>query len=95
MFDLPVTEKVERKAAVRFRNFLLDEGFSMAQFSVYYRLLGGKDAAQTMDSRIQKNIPAEGLVNVVTITDKQYENMKIFQGRRRGKPKKTDQLALF
>jgi len=35
MFDLPVTQKEERKEAADFRNYLLDLGFEMAQFSVY------------------------------------------------------------
>ena len=38
MFDLPVVEKAERKAATDFRNALLDMGFEMSQFSVYLRL---------------------------------------------------------
>jgi CRISPR-associated protein Cas2 len=37
MFDLPVVEKAERKAATAFRNTLLDQGFEMSQFSVYMR----------------------------------------------------------
>ena len=34
MFDLPVGTDKERKRATKFINFLLDEGFSMSQFSV-------------------------------------------------------------
>ena len=37
MFDLPVGTDKERKKATKFRNFLLDEGFSMSQFSVYLK----------------------------------------------------------
>ena len=37
MFDLPVGTDKERKRATKFRNFLLDEGFSMSQFSVYLK----------------------------------------------------------
>lgn len=37
MFDLPVVEKAERRAATEFRNSLLDLGFEMSQFSVYMR----------------------------------------------------------
>ena len=37
MFDLPVVEKAERKAATDFRNALLDMGFEMSQFSVYLK----------------------------------------------------------
>lgn len=39
LFDLPVLEKEERKEASDFRKFLLDEGFTMSQFSVYLKLL--------------------------------------------------------
>ena len=38
MFDLPVGTKAERRAATRFRQSLLDDGFEMAQFSVYLRI---------------------------------------------------------
>ena len=42
MFDLPVVEKAERKAATDFRNTLLDLGFEMSQFSVYMRFCTGR-----------------------------------------------------
>ena len=35
VFDLPVLTKLERKRATQFRNDLLDEAFTMMQFSVY------------------------------------------------------------
>lgn len=95
MFDLPVTEKEERKAATGFRNFLLDQGFQMAQFSVYYRLLSGRDSAVAMEQNIKANLPDEGSVHVLTITDKQYENLKTFQGKRRQPTKKPEQLTFF
>ena len=37
MFDLPVGTKEQMRAATRFREYLLDEGFEMAQFSIYAR----------------------------------------------------------
>lgn len=43
LFDLPVVEKEDRKAATDFRNYLLDDGFQMVQFSTYVRLLSGKE----------------------------------------------------
>lgn len=36
-FDLPVVAPEQRKAAVRFRDSLLDDGFEMIQYSVYAR----------------------------------------------------------
>ncbi len=95
MFDLPVADKAERKAATKFRNYLLDEGFHRAQFSVYYRLMGGRDAVLAMERRIQAAVPAKGSVHLLTITDKQYENIRTYQGKRRDSPKNPDQLVLF
>lgn len=95
MFDLPVVEKADRKAATRFRNFLLDEGFAMAQYSVYYRMVSGKDRGETMEKRIHENLPEYGSVQVVAITDKQYENIKLFKGKQRENTEKRQQLLLF
>lgn len=59
LFDLPVGTKKERKAATAFRNFLLDQGFEMAQFSVYMRFCSGKEQAETYYKRIRKPCPRE------------------------------------
>ncbi len=95
MFDLPVVEKVDRKAATKFRNFLLDQGFAMAQFSVYYRMVSGKGRGQTLQQKIQKELPKYGNVQIISITDKQYENIKTFKGKRRDPHQKQKQLLLF
>jgi len=95
MFDLPVVEKSDRKAATKFRNFLLDQGFGMAQFSVYYRMVSGKENGQTLERKIRKNLPEYGSIQIVSITDKQYENIKTFKGKQREDPEKKQQLLLF
>ena len=95
MFDLPVVERSERKAAAEFRHFLLDEGFQMTQYSVYARLLGGHDRVAALERKIAARVPLEGSVHIMTITDKQYESIRTFQGGRRGSPKNPDQLRLF
>ena len=95
MFDLPVVEPEERRAATGFRNFLLDQGFAMAQFSVYYRLLNGYDAAKAMETKIESRLPPSGKVNTLLITDKQYERMRTFTGKRHDPPKKPSQFTLF
>ena len=43
LFDLPTLTKKERRAASGFRNYLLDQGFEMAQYSVYMRFCAGKE----------------------------------------------------
>lgn len=95
MFDLPVVEEQDRKQATKFRNSLLDYGFSMAQYSVYFRMLASKESAETMERKIEKQVPEKGAVYILTITDKQYENMRIFEGRPLKPVEKLDQLVLF
>ena len=48
MFDLPVMTKAERRAATQFRNFLLNDGYYMMQFSIYIRLCNGIEAALSL-----------------------------------------------
>ncbi|WP_038097390.1 CRISPR-associated endonuclease Cas2, partial [Treponema pedis] len=37
LFDLPTNTKEQRHRASKFRQQLIEDGFSMMQFSVYYR----------------------------------------------------------
>lgn len=96
LFDLPVVEKEERKSATAFRNFLLDEGFAMTQYSVYNRLLSGKEAVEKYSRKIFERLPDEGKVDIICITDKQYENIISYSSRKVNPSKKQDnQLLLF
>lgn len=96
MFDLPVASKAQSRAATKFREFLLDEGFEKSQFSVYARFCSGKEQFEAYMRRIEANLPAQGDVHILTFTDRQYENIVRFSSQRRRKQKKNpDQLALF
>lgn len=96
MFDLPVGTRAERRRATQFRHSLLDMGFEMSQFSVYLRYCAGKEAAEAYITRIEQALPPSGKVHVVQITDKQFEKIRTFHGRKRERsPGNPDQLALF
>ncbi len=96
MFDLPVGTRAEARAATKFREFLLDQGFEKSQFSVYARFVNGKEQVEAYMNRIEANMPVHGEVHVLTFTDRQYENIVRFSGRRKRAPQKNpDQLALF
>ena len=97
MFDLPVGTKKERKLATKFRKFLLDQGFEMAQFSVYLRFAESKEATETHINKIRRELPQKGNVHIVTITDRQYANAFVFSGRKEEKKhsEKPMQLQLF
>lgn len=96
LFDLPVTEPEQRKAATGFRNFLLDQGFEMAQFSVYVRYTSGREAVDAMTRKVEATLPSNGKVDILQFTDKQYENIVSFRSRERGAGKKApEQFVLF
>ncbi len=96
LFDLPVVTPAERKRATGFRNFLLDQGFEMVQFSVYARFAPGRDRAEAITRKIGAAVPQDGKVDVLYFTDKQYEQIVSFRGKPNGPmPKKPTQLALF
>jgi len=96
MFDLPVGTKAEMRAATKFREYLLDEGFEKSQFSVYARFCNGKEQSEAYMRRIEGHLPEGGDIQILSFTDKQYENIVRFSGQRRRKPKKNpDQMALF
>jgi CRISPR-associated protein Cas2 len=96
LFDLPVGTKKERKAATGFRNDLLDLGFQMSQFSVYLKFCAGKEQVESVARQVEAAMPPSGKVHLVTITDKQYENIRTYRGRKREPSSKIpNQLALF
>jgi CRISPR-associated protein Cas2 len=96
MFDLPVMEKAERKAATGFRNTLLDLGFEMSQFSVYMRFCSSPAQVDTLCKRVEEALPDGGKVNILQFTDKQYERIVTFHGQAKQPANKTpDQFDLF
>ena len=96
LFDLPVDTKKARKEYAQFRKFLLKDGFSQMQYSVYIRHCASEENAAVHIQRIEKNIPPDGEVRIVTVTDKQFERMRVFWGKKRQKTETPpSQLELF
>ena len=96
MFDLPVGEKAERKAATEFRHALLDLGFEMSQFSVYMRFCTSPAQVETYCKYVEEALPPGGKVNILQFTDKQYERIVSFHGRAKQPAQKApDQFDLF
>lgn len=96
MFDLPVDTKAARRQYTQFRKKLLENGFTRMQFSVYIRHCASEENANVHVQRVEKNIPPDGEVRIITITDKQFERMRVFWGKRRRAPEQPPpQLELF
>jgi len=96
-FDLPVVTRAERRAYTVFRRFLLNDGYDMIQFSVYGRIVNGNDAEQKHLKRLVDNLPPEGSVRCLTVTEKQFASMKLLVGLPlfQEKAVKANQMLLF
>lgn len=79
-FDLPVVTGEQRRAYTRFRKFLLKSGFMMLQESVYCKLALNGTVVRGIIDNVHKNKPAEGLVQLLTVTEKQYAKIDIIVG---------------
>ena len=80
LFDLPVVLPSDRKEYAQFRRFLIEDGYAMMQFSVYCRTVRNHNDAEKHLQRVKQNLPPEGSVRALLITEKQYENMQILLG---------------
>lgn len=96
-FDLPVQTKAQRREAARFRNFLLNDGYHMIQYSVYARVCNGADAVEKHRRRIKNNLPDNGSIRMLIITEKQYESIDILLGRltQADEGFQCEQLSIF
>lgn len=81
-FDLPVVTAKERKAATKFRNFLVKDGYHMVQWSVYSRICNGTDSIAMHKSRLNQNLPEKGSIRMLTLTEKQYESIEVLLGQK-------------
>ena len=96
MFDLPTDSPAARKAYTRFRKELLDDGFTMMQFSVYSRHCASIENADAHVGRMGEKLPPAGEVRFLTITDRQFSRIKVFWGKKRTKTTRAPpQMELF
>ena len=83
-FDLPVLTESNRREYRTFRKFLIKTGFMMVQESVYCKLAQNSSIADIVVDNIKKNKPPEGLVQVLRVTEKQYNKMDFIVGEKTG-----------
>ncbi len=91
MFDLPTKLKAERKRYTIFRNFLLKDGFTMMQYSVYGRHCASDENADAHERRVTMGLPEKGNVRILRVTEKQFARMKTFYGKM---PARTEEPPL-
>ena len=79
-FDLPMVSARERKIYATFRKQLIHEGFVMMQQSVYSKLVLNSTNEKLTYDRIKKIIPDNGVVQLLTITERQCASMEYLAG---------------
>ncbi len=95
-FDLPTETTKDRKIYAAFRKKLLNDGFAMFQFSIYVRHCPSRENAEVHIKRVKSQLPEKGHVGIMSITDKQFGMMEIYNGTEKQEPPDTpQQLELF
>lgn len=79
-FDLPMVTKKEIKIYNHFRKYLIQNGYMMMQFSVYCKLFGNREAAVKHINTLRFNVPENGRIRAMMVTEKQYSRMYILSG---------------
>ncbi len=95
LFDLPVLTSAQRREYTRFRKYLIKSGFVMQQESVYSKLALNMTVAQRIADNVRKNAPPEGLVQMLTITEKQYNRMEFLVGESKSDVLQSDERMII
>lgn len=89
-FDLPNVYLRDKKNYIKFRKYLINEGFIMMQESVYSKLVLNPQQSTLLINRIRKNAPKRGIIQVMTITEKQYSQIEYIIGETQNKIIETE-----
>lgn len=83
MFDLPVETSKQKKEYRNFRKELINEGFTMIQYSVYVRVCINRKSAQFLEKKIGTFLPSSGIIQSLMLTEKQYNEMHFLLGKEK------------
>lgn len=93
-FDLPTLTKADKRAYVMFRRFLIQDGYDMIQWSVYGRIVNGFDDMQVHLGRLSRNLPNDGSVRALQVSEKQFAQMKLLVGQPKLQEKTVNAVQL-
>lgn len=95
-FDLPTDTKKDTKNYNVFRKKLIQDGFTMFQFSIYLRHCASRENAEVHIKRVKSFLPPTGQVGILCVTDKQFGKMELFIGKKETEVQTPyQQLELF
>jgi CRISPR-associated protein Cas2 len=94
-FDLPILTKTEMRQYTKFRKYLISQGFVMVQKSVYSKIALNGSSAGTVVDNLKKNKPGSGVVQVLIITEKQYQSIEFIVGESRSETVDSQQRLVI
>ncbi len=80
MFDLPTLTAEDRKTYRDFRKAIIKNGFFMMQESIYCKMVLNESAKNNTISALKRIKPSKGLVQVLSVTEKQFQKMEFLVG---------------
>lgn len=80
-FDLPTLTAEDRRNYRQFRKLLIKNGFIMLQESVYCKMMTSPSMEKSVRSLIHNNKPPKGIVQILSITEKQFVKMDYVVGK--------------
>ncbi len=93
-FDLPMLSNEEKSEYRKFRKFLIKSGFLMMQNSVYVRLAFNNTHLEKLKRDVNENKPKSGLVQVLSVTEKQFQRMETIIGENKSTVVDSDERLL-
>lgn len=94
-FDLPTYTKSDLREYRRFRKEIIRLGFMMMQESVYVKLVLNASVENLIIDKVEKIKPNKGLVQILSVTEKQYLNMKTIVGEVKSQTLDTDERMVI
>lgn len=80
-FDLPVETLSDKRNYRKFRRFLIKDGFIMLQESVYAKLALNSTQVEQIISEVKHERPDSGIVQILSVTEKQFSRMEHLSGK--------------
>ncbi len=79
-FDLPAVTKSDHREYSKFMKLIKEKGFVELQESVYSKLSLNESVANAALKDIRQKLPKDGMISVLTLTEKQFASMEYILG---------------
>ena len=94
MFDLPTLTGKQRRDYRQFVKLIKKIGFIMFQESIYVKLSVNEANVKSSLEIIKKAVPKDGMISMMTVTEKQFSSMEMILGEFQTDTINTDERLI-